>query len=339
LKANKVKLETVQKWQQFTNEDAEAQEAKLKETLAKAAQSPLYKKLWSQNHFKTDDCHGTSDLNKLPYLTRKNLFETTRAKVNTVAVGAIGHWFLGHDRFDDHEYFPYSNEDFLGIAPALSRLSHNTGLRVGDVVLVVVDTPPRISSFIPFLWTYSEESRHCGLEFINGSMEWYDSLAMSWITFIQKRRPTAILASKKNAIALADKLQTMGTTVNDVLPNLRVGVFFGEGTPNQLKPYSSAETFEVYSPIEHMAFWSECKSHNGIHAWLDNAIPEVLAEGAKEAQLLSKSAVGTEGELLITNFWSALPLVRYKTGKFIRVEGVGQCSCGANHPRIRFLAK
>jgi phenylacetate-coenzyme A ligase PaaK-like adenylate-forming protein len=131
----------------------------------------------------------------------------------------------------------------------------------------------------------------------------------------------------------------MGTTVKDALPELRVGVFFGEGTIDQLKPYSAAETFEVYSPIEHMAFWSECKNHNGIHVWLDNAIPEVLPDGAKEAQLLSKSAAGTEGELVITNFLSSLPLVRYRTGKHIHVEAVDQCSCGANHPRIRFLQK
>jgi phenylacetate-CoA ligase len=337
LKASKVQLETVQKWQQFTAQDAEAQQTRLKETIAKAAQSPLYKKLWSQAHFKPEDCKSTADLNKIPYLTRKNLFETTRTKINDTVVGAIGHWFLGHERFDVHEYFPYSSEDFLSIASALTRLCYNTGLHPGDIVLAVVDTPPRISSFIPFLWTYSEESRNCGLEFINGSMEWYDSLGMSWITFIQKRRPTAILATKKNAIALSDKLHTIGTSVKEVLPDLRLALFMGEDSVDQLKPYSAAEAFEVYSPIEHMTFWSECKNHNGIHAWLDNAIPEVLSEGAKEAQLLSKTAAGTEGELVITNFLSSLPLVRYRSGKRIRVEGVGQCSCGANHPRIRFL--
>ncbi len=337
MKASKVVVETVQKWQQFTAQDETAQETKLKETLQKAARSPLYKKLWSQNRFKPQDCQGTGDLNKVPYLTRKSLFEATRTKVNATAVGAIGSWFLGHDRFDQHEYFPYSNEDFLGIASALTRLCYNTGLHSGDVVLAVVDTAPRVSSFIPFLWSYTEESKHCGLEFINGSMEWYDALGMSWITFIQKRRPTVILATKKNAIALTEKLQALGTTVKDTLPNLRVGVFIGEGPADKLKPYSALETFDVYSPIEHLAFWSECKNHNGIHAWLDTTIPEVLSEGAKEAQLLYKCAVGTEGELVITNFWSALPLVRYRTGKHIRVEGVGQCSCGANHPRIRFL--
>ncbi|XHH08852.1 MAG: hypothetical protein ACFCUE_14985 [Candidatus Bathyarchaeia archaeon] len=334
-----LETETIQNGQQFTVEEALAQEVKLKETLTKAAQSPLYSKAWKLAHFKPEEFRCTSDLNKIPYLTRKSLFEATRTKPNNTCVGPIGSWFLGHDSFDSHEWYPYSNKDFLGIESALSRLSSTVGLQVGDVVLAVVDTPPRISSFIPFLWTRNEESRGCGLEFINGSLEWYDTMGMSWITFIQKRRPTTILASKKNAVALSEKLQAMGTSVKDVLPDLRVNIFFGEGSKYQLKHYASSETFEVYSPVEHMAFWSECKSHDGIHAWLDSAILEVLPDEEKEAQLLCESTVGFEGELVITNFSEALPLVRYKTGRRIRVEGIGKCSCGAEHPRIKLLTK
>lgn len=321
---------------QFTAKNAEAQEAKLKQTLIQAAKSPLYKKLWTTAHFKPESFQGINELNKVPYLTRKSLFETTKIKPNNTCIGAIGHWLLGHDNFETHEWYPYSNEDFLGIAPALTRLSSVVGLRSGDIVLLVVDTPPRISSFMPLLWNYVEESRQCGLEFINGSMEWYDSLGMSWITFIQKRRPTAIIATKTNAAALAEKLQAMGTSVKAALPELRVGVFYGQGAPEELQEYSSAEIFEAYSPVEHMAFWSECKNHNGIHTWLDGCIPEILPANGKEAQVLCKAKAGTEGELVITNFASALPLIRYRTGKQIRIESTDQCSCGANTPKIKF---
>ncbi|MGD6810957.1 MAG: hypothetical protein ACQCN3_14760 [Candidatus Bathyarchaeia archaeon] len=334
-----LETENAEKWQQFTAEEALEQEVTLKETLIKAAHSPLYKNLWKTVHFKPEEFSCTNDLNKIPYLTRKSLFEATRTKTSSITIGPVGHWFLGHDSFKVHEWFPFSNKDFLGIAPALSRLNSAVGLHAGDVVLVVVDMPQRISSFIPFLWTYAEEPKSCGLEFINGSLEWCGSLGMSWITFIQKRRPTALLASKKNAAEFAEKLQTMGTSIEEVLPELRLGVFFGEGSKYQLKHYEPVETFEVYSPVEHMAFWSECKRHDGIHAWLDSAIPEVLPDGEKEAQLLSESSEGVEGELVITNFSEALPLIRYRTGKHIRVEGIGKCICGAEHPRISFLTK
>jgi phenylacetate-CoA ligase len=330
-------LQTPQRWQQFTSQDTAVQEAKLKETLKRAAKSPLYKKLWSQARFSPADLQGIGTLNRVPSLSRAALFEATRTKPNSTAVAPIGQWFLGHDRFDSHEWYPYGNEDFLGIASALTRLCHMVGLRRGDVVLSVVDTPPHITSFLPYLCTYNAESAGCGLEFINGSLEWYDSLGMSWITFIQKRRPTAILATKRNAAALSEKLEAMGTSVTKVLPSLRVTVFIEDSSPaSPMQPYAEAESFTVYSPVEHMAFWSECSSHSGIHTWLDGCIPEILPEGKTDAQLLIESATGTKGELVLTNFASSLPLIRYKTGKHIYVESVGQCSCGANHPKISF---
>jgi phenylacetate-coenzyme A ligase PaaK-like adenylate-forming protein len=331
-----VKIE-LQKWQQFTSQDAAVQELKLKETLRRASQSPMYKKLWKTANFNLNKFQNINDLNQLPCLNRKTLFETTRTRPNNTCTAPISQWFLGHDKLDTHEWYPYSGEDFMAIAPLLSRLSQTVGLHSGDIVLTVVDTPPHISSFIPYLWSYAEASKDCGLEFINGSLEWYDAIGMSWITFIQKRQPTAIIASKRNADALAEKLKTMGTSIKAVLPQLRVGIFFGEDTTNQLEAYSGLETFDVYSPIEHMALWSECKSHNGVHVWLDNCIPEILPEGKTEAQLLCRTAKGTEGELVITSFSLALPLVRYKTGKHVRVESVGQCACGANHPKVTFI--
>ncbi len=322
---------------QFSSQDAKAQEAKLKETLTRATKSPLYRKLWGAKKFSPKDCQSIGDLNHIPLLNRESLFEATITKPNSTCIAPIGGWFLGHDRFDKHEWYPYSNEDFLGVASGLSRLSSIIGLRKGDVVLAVVDTPPRVSSFIPFLWNRAEESNSCGLEFINGSMEWYDSLGMSWITFIQKRRPTVVLATKRNALAFVEKLQMMGTSVKAVLPDLRISIFIEDGVPSRLEPHFATESFEVYSPVEHLAFWSECSSHSGIHLWLDNCIPEILFADGKQSELLDNSKVGTEGELVITNFAAALPLVRYQTGKRVRVESVDQCSCGANHPKIRFI--
>jgi hypothetical protein len=178
-----------QKWQQFTSQDVAAQELKIKETIARAYQSCLYKKLLKAAHVNLNQFKGINDLNQLPYLTRKTLFETTRTRPKDICVAPISQWFLGHDRFGTHEWYPYSGEDFMAIAPMLSRLSHTVGLHAGDIVLTVVDTPPHIASFIPYLWSYADASRNSNFEFINGSLEWYDALGMSWINFIQKRRP------------------------------------------------------------------------------------------------------------------------------------------------------
>jgi phenylacetate-coenzyme A ligase PaaK-like adenylate-forming protein len=328
-------LELQEKWRQFTPKDAEAQELELKETLKRAYTSPLYKKIWKN----TDLTSNT--LQNLPFLSRAELFDFTKSKPTKVNAAPVSHWFLGNNRAV-HEWFPYSEQDFMAIAPNLKRLAQMVGLRKGDIVLALVDTPPRISSFIPYLWSNSE-AKEWGLEFIVGSLDWYDTLGMSWINFIQKRRPTAILASTTNAKALADKIEATKKSAKDVLSDLRVGVFLGNQTETDMiklvEPYSHLEAFEVYSPLEHMAFCVECTNHKGIHVWQDNCIPEIIPTGQKEAQLLTKTQLGVEGELVLTNFSKALPLVRYKTENAVRVEGLGECRCGCNHPKVKFLKK
>ena len=333
-------LEMQETWKQFTSQDAQTQETKLKEALKRATVSLLYKKLWKNSGFNVEAFKSLNDLNQIPFLSQKELFETTQAQKNKVCLSPVSHWFLCSEPNEPHEWFPLSSEDFLAIAPMLTRLSQTAGLRKGDVVLAVVETPPRISSFIPYLWSNAAD---CGLEFIVGALDWYDTLGMSWINFIQKRRPTAIFASTSNAKALAQKIAATKTPVENALSELRVGVFFGNQMETDmvkgLEPYMNLESFEVYSPTEHMTFNMDCRSHSGIHIWLDTCIPEVLSVGQKETQLLSKTQQGVEGELVLTNFSKALPLVRYKTGKFLRVEGVGECSCGCNHPKVKFLKK
>ncbi len=336
-------LELQEKWKQFTPKDMAAQEAKLKETLKRAYASPLYRKLWKTSSFKVDMFESLNDLNRLPFLSRKDLFEFTRTKPNKVCVAPVSHWFLGYEQSTLHEWYPFSEEDFASIAPMLARLSSTVGLRKGDIVLAVVDPPPRISSFLPYLWSYAGASKDCGLEFIIASLEWYDTLEMSWINFIEKRHPTAIFSSAKNAHLLAQKLEAKNPPVRDAFSEARIGIFYGDHAETDLlrtlKPYAALETFEVYSPTEHMAFWSECRSHSGIHVWLDTCIPEVLPAGHTVAQLICKAAPGTRGELVITHFAGALPLIRYKTGHSICVEAVDQCRCGCSHPRVRFLKK
>jgi phenylacetate-coenzyme A ligase PaaK-like adenylate-forming protein len=247
---------------------------------------------------------------------------------------------MGHDNPAAHEWYPYSREDFLEIAPKLSRLSKMAGLRSGDIVLAIVDTPPMISSFIPYLWSTSEASKHLKLEFIIGSLEWYDTLGMTWINFIQKRKPKVVFSSTSNALAFAQKVQKTNRSVRDLLPEVRLGIFYGEqpetGNVRIHEAYAGIERFEGFSPIEHFAFCTECQDHSGIHIWLDSCIPEVLPMESSKAKYLSETQRGTIGELVITNFAKALPIIRYRTGKAVIVQETQSCKCGCNHPKVKF---
>jgi phenylacetate-CoA ligase len=330
-------LESTEKWMQFTAQDRKAQELQLKETLARAYLSPLYRKLWKQSGFTPGKFQGVGDLNALPFLSRKELFEATKTKPNKVSVAPVSQWFLGCENTATHEWFPYGEADLLAVAPTLARLGKMAGLQRGDIILALVDVPPKFSSFIPYIWSHAVPD--CGLEFIIGSLDWYDTLGMTWINFIQKRRPTAILATAKNAEAFAQKLVSMNTSVKEALSAARVGVFYGNHTSELMGAYSSLELFDAYSPTEHMTFHSACRSHSGIHLWQDICIPEILPLGQDKAQLVCESTSGVRGELVLTTFSEALPLIRYKTGVEISVAGNGECACGCNHPRVKFSNK
>ena len=314
---------------------------KLEETIKRGYGSSLYRDRWKTSGFVPDMFHSPDDLHLIPFITRKELFEATRNRRRTICLAEISHWFAGYDQADTYEWFPYSAGDFLKIAPMLARMSEAVGLRCGDTVLAIVDVPPRISSSIPYLWSQSDSSNTHRLEFIIGAMDWYDTLGMTWMKFMQRRRPTVVFASTRNAQALAEKIQaTMKTEASNVLPETRIGIFYGKHLKTDitklLESYS-LEPFEVYSPTEHMSFCTECGNHRGIHLWTDTCVPEIIVDGNDEAKPISEAAPGTEGQLVITNFAECLPLVRYKTGKSIRVEGADQCACGHSDPRVTFL--
>jgi phenylacetate-CoA ligase len=317
---------------------ANISETKLRDTLLRAYKSTFYRDLWKIAGVNPHSVRALADLSLLPFVERKDLFEATRRKPCGVACGSVSTWFAGSSLSDDYEWVPYSTRDFLGIAPMLARMGHVTGLQNGDIVLAIVDLPPRIYSSIPYLWTYSKASNYCKLEFIIGSLDWYDTLGMTWLDFIQKRRPTVLFSSTKNALALANKInKELKVQAKDVLSQTRTGIFYGnplDAVRNRLLNTYSLESYEVYSPTENMSFCAECSSHQGIHMWMDTCIPEIIPAMGEEGIPIWEASVGTKGELVISNFAECFPLLRYKTGESIRVEGVNRCACGCTHPRI-----
>jgi phenylacetate-CoA ligase len=316
---------------------------RLPDVVSRACESPLYRDLWRAADVHAGRVHGLADLPLLPLLTRERLFQATRSRRSAIACGPVAQWFAGSSRTSAYEWFPYGIDDFLGIAPLLARLARVVGLRDGDIVLAVKGTSPRIDATIPYLWTRSENRGLPRFEWITGSLDWYDSVGMTWIDFVQKRRPTVLFTSTENALALADKIRDdLGVRAADVLTRTRIGVFYGgssSASQQMLAEAYSLESFEIYSPTEHMALSAECTAHEGIHLWMDTCIPELVPVDGTEAVPVWETTPGTTGELVLTTFARCLPLVRLRTGESIRVEGIDRCACGRTHPRISRLPR
>ncbi|MEI6449044.1 MAG: hypothetical protein WCP98_03730 [Actinomycetes bacterium] len=135
------------------------------------------------------------------------------------------------------------------------------------------------------------------------------------------------------------------------LVRFRWGGFAGE----PLAPYRQAiraaygfDPGEFYAFSEFLGTMGDCYLHQGLHLWADQIIAEVIPEAELEREEASpglppsavplwKAPPGLRGDLVVTNFADALPLVRYRTSDLIEVVSTEPCGCGRTHPRIRVL--
>jgi len=76
----------------------------------------------------------------------------------------------------------------------------------------------------------------------------------------------------------------------------------------------------------------ECEGQDGLHAWEDHFLIEILDPETGEAV-----AEGQAGELVITTLTKeALPMIRYRTRDITAIDR-RRCACGRTHARIRRL--
>ncbi len=110
------------------------------------------------------------------------------------------------------------------------------------------------------------------------------------------------------------------------------------------------EAFDVYAFTEGFSGGFECHEHNGLHFPSENGIVEIIPEKEleKEAEdptyhpdtvILSEAEEGLVGELVLTDFKEALPMVRYRVKDKVRVVSGEGCSCGLGSPRLKILGR
>jgi len=135
--------------------------------------------------------------------------------------------------------------------------------------------------------------------------------------------------------------------------NFKWGAFGGE----PVDPYRTA-ILDHYGFRPHSAYGAtellyscpvvECSEHAGMHIYLDVCVPELIVKEELEREQSDPSYVpravpiwetssGTVGELVLTTFADALPLIRYRMSDLVQVISTETCACGRTHPRIKIL--
>jgi phenylacetate-CoA ligase len=115
------------------------------------------------------------------------------------------------------------------------------------------------------------------------------------------------------------------------LPSVRAVMSTGEGLyPSQRKTISEqfdCPVFDMYSSREVGNTACECDAHDGLHIAMETSLVEFVSDG-------EPVAVGTEGAILITDLTNyGMPVIRYQINDY-SMPLAGDCPCGRKLSRM-----
>ena len=344
----------------------------------RASASALYRAAWGLRKGEVRRARSLEELQGLPMISSavyKEAFE--RYPISEITLGErIVSWHSSSGSSGPPKWFPYTMGDIVEARRQILRLYGVLGVREDDVVLQFSSVAPMISDAVPY-WMI-DAMREAGLSVQCVVVSFYMlQFAMPFAIKIQPTMlsglPSMLMLIAENLpessrertmerlredpslknLAFAALTRIKRVRPRDVLRRLRVGVFGGD-LLDPYRPYVEEEygmeAFDVYSLTESSVFASECEAHSGLHLWIDTQVAEIIPMSELErekaepgyvpkATLLHEAPDGTEGELVLTNFREALPLIRYRTGDLIRGVSTSKCSCSRSHPRIKILGR
>ena len=327
------------------------------QVLQRAARSTLYARRWREAGLHLERQASATAWASIPYTDGHDwLAAQAGAPFTRFFVSQPRLWVSNHSRSRARKWLPYGDQDIIILMSLLLRMARVMSLQPDDRILSVVEPSPRIGNPLPYLWAEADGlAGGLRLEFIPGS------LAMlahnNWPSFAWRRKPTVLFSRLDEALTLRQAFSQAGPTpcasAAEAFPSFRVGLFFGEPLDIKREEIERAfglEAFSVYLLAKFPALAVECLAHNGLHLWLDTCFPEIIPADQPAwkgkgpapqpaALLLTSAPDGLEGELVLTTFSQALPLVRYRTGDRVRLVSKNPCLCGRTHPRIQILGK
>lgn len=153
---------------------------------------------------------------------------------------------------------------------------------------------------------------------------------------LQYRPTTLSLVSNGLILAMEETLDRLKLDPLDVFASYRGVLFGGEplgGRQRALARDWGLDMFETTS-LGDVIGTSDCRAHQGFHAWEDYALVECL-----DPETGQPVADGEIGEMVVTSLVpDVTSLVRFRTDDLIVLDR-SRCACGRTHARIRLLGR
>ncbi|HOO85604.1 MAG TPA: phenylacetate--CoA ligase [Prolixibacteraceae bacterium] len=307
------------------NKLSQLQVKRLKDTIARASQSPFYNSLFRKRGITPDSINFVEDIRKIPFTTKQDLRDN------------FPYGFLAADKKDvirlhsssgttgNPTVIYHTRHDIASWANLMARSLFTAGIRDTDVFQNICG----YGLFTGGLgFQYGIERLGC-LSIPAGAGN-----SARQIKLMLDYETTVIHAIPSYLGRLYDVFVDMGldprkdtqlhTFVIGAEPHTeeqrrRIEEMFG------VKAYNSFGLSEMNGPG--VAF--ECTWQNGLHVWEDAFIVEII-----DPETLEPVPDGEYGELVMTTLdRHAMPLLRYRTRDITRFL-TGDCPCGRTHRRL-----
>ena len=342
-----------------------------------AARSALYRAKWAAAGVVPEEVRTYADLRMVPYTTGGELREAQARNHPDELVCSDGAqlWISTSGTTGTPKWIPVSLGNLSMIREAFPRIvALMLGVTQDFSVLSITAPAPFIteSGAYHFLMSHILNDQHAELTFValpealdalnfartaqTKGLFAFPSLALVIAEGVSQRAAEGAREQFRKERSLRNLLGVLATSVMRIKAkhvfSFKWGVFSGE----PVDPYRSAiveayglQPSSAYTATEFgTAAAAECKAYNGMHIYLDLCLPEVIPQAELEREEADASYVpqavplweaspGLTGELVLTSFAEALPLVRYRTSDVIEVVSTEPCTCGRTHPRIKVL--
>jgi phenylacetate-CoA ligase len=345
--------------------------------IKRASKSALYHYKWKKFNIDVSNLKGISGLRKLPFVSADDLRQTWESHPieEIILTKNVGMWYCTSGSSGNRKWMAWTYNDLSRSNEELGKRLLAV-ISPDDIIMAILLSSPFISGTVPYRVLEATGSIGKPIEQIILSPDTVEdgfgillkrqptifmctpSLALRLAEEIAKNTPRILKAQAQAQKSAKLRIASAVTKVLKVKPkqvfkNLRLGYFVSE----KLEPYRKAvedlyglEAYDFYGFTEGFGGGFECEIHNGLHFPSLNGFIEIIPDKELEKEeadpsyipetiLLTDVEKGLQGEIVVTDFKEAIPLIRYRMRDRVEVISPDECECGRGTPRMKIIGR
>jgi len=305
---------------------AKLQLTRLRATLKNAYDKvPLHRERMNALKVRPQDIRTLEDVRELPFTVKSDLREHYPFGMFARPREALTRLHASSGTTGKPTVVGYTARDLATWADLMARSMACAGVRPGDVVH---------NAYGYGLFT-GGLGAHYGAERLGTTVvPMSGGSTERQVLLLQDFGARVLCATPSYALNIAEVAEREGVDLRT--GKLEIGLFgaepWSEAMRREIEARMGLKAVDVYGLSEIMGpgVAVECEAQDGLHAWEDHFLFEIIDPDSGQAV-----PEGETGELVITTLTKeALPMLRYRTRDITRVA-TARCACGRSHVRLQ----